>query len=334
MSIEDAVGRTSALPVAVSDPPETAEQARPLAVSEPPTPEGEPLATSDADTSRTFRRTSIKQVEANRRNARNSTGPTTLEGKRASRLNALTHGLRAKEVIIPGESPAEFEAILKELREDWQPVGHTERHLVEEIGLAEWRLCRGHRAELGEIRTQLAGHKPREKSSTTGIAYERQVVAYVLNEIEFNGEVSEESFEQLEDIFGDEEDSLAATLKLFFIDKRPEANEKGQNSNGQLLRRPPCAKQRAACEYLETTLKDLVRQERKQDKQQRIDLEIVRQRLSIPRARELETIQRYETVANRDLYRAIDQLENLQRRRRGEPSPPTVNVNVSNDRSD
>jgi hypothetical protein len=31
------------------------------------------------------------------------------------------------------------------------------------------------------------------------------------------------------------------------------------------------------------------------------------------------------------MYRDIDQLERLQRRRRGEPPPPTVNVKVSND---
>ena len=94
------------------------------------------------------------------------------------------------------------------------------------------------------------------------------------------------------------------------------------------------AKKAAARKHLEMTLTDLDRQERKLHKQERIDLEIVRQRLSIPQASELETIQRYETAIKRDMYRAIDQLERLQRRRRGEPPPPTVNVNVSCDDDD
>src|SRR5271165_2365428 len=98
-----------------------------MVVNEPPKQETQSAVTKDADTSQVPRRTSARQIEANRKNALHSKGPTTPEGKQASRLNALTHGLRAKEVIVPGqEDPAQFEAILRELREDWKPVGHTE----------------------------------------------------------------------------------------------------------------------------------------------------------------------------------------------------------------
>src|SRR5215467_1741355 len=100
-------------------------------------PKGQFPEMKDADLSPAPRSTSVRQIEANRRNALHSTGPTTAEGKHASRLNALKHGLRAKEVVIPGqEDPEEFEAILKELREDWKPEGHTEMHLVDQIALA------------------------------------------------------------------------------------------------------------------------------------------------------------------------------------------------------
>ncbi len=43
--------------------------------------------------------TSFRQIEANRRNARLSTGPTTEEGKKKSRRNAVRHGLTAETVI-------------------------------------------------------------------------------------------------------------------------------------------------------------------------------------------------------------------------------------------
>ena len=43
--------------------------------------------------------TSIRQIEANRRNALKSTGPKTEEGKSQSRRNAVRHGLTAETVI-------------------------------------------------------------------------------------------------------------------------------------------------------------------------------------------------------------------------------------------
>ena len=43
------------------------------------------------------------QREANRQNSQRSTGPKTLEGKEASRRNALKHGMTGAGVVIPGE---------------------------------------------------------------------------------------------------------------------------------------------------------------------------------------------------------------------------------------
>ena len=54
--------------------------------------------------------TSLRQIEANRRNALKSTGPTTPEGKERSRCNAVRHGLTAETVIAVLESSEDYEA--------------------------------------------------------------------------------------------------------------------------------------------------------------------------------------------------------------------------------
>ena len=44
---------------------------------------------------------SDKQLEANRQNALQSTGPTTMDGVDAIKLNALRHGLRSVHTVVP-----------------------------------------------------------------------------------------------------------------------------------------------------------------------------------------------------------------------------------------
>jgi hypothetical protein len=54
--------------------------------------------------------TSLRQIEANRRNARLSTGPISEEGKRRSRQNAVRHGLTAETVIDALEDAEDYAA--------------------------------------------------------------------------------------------------------------------------------------------------------------------------------------------------------------------------------
>src|SRR4051794_24120243 len=90
-----------------------------------------------------------RQVQANRANARKSTGPRTSAGKGKSALNALTHGVLAKTNLVFGEDDAEFEQMVDELTESFQPVGGYELMLVERIVGGFWRLRRLRRFETG-----------------------------------------------------------------------------------------------------------------------------------------------------------------------------------------
>jgi hypothetical protein len=85
---------------------------------------------------------SAKQQEANQRNAQHSTGPKTPDGKEKVRFNALKHGLRARNTILPFENPEEFNQLCAELENDWQPQDRTEKLHVEQMAVHQWLLMR------------------------------------------------------------------------------------------------------------------------------------------------------------------------------------------------
>ena len=90
------------------------------------------------------------QIDANRRNSQKSTGPRTPEGKAAVSRNALKHGFRSQDVVLPGEDPdGDFSLLLEELNAEWQPDTLTDRTLVEDLAGVLWRQQRAARIERG-----------------------------------------------------------------------------------------------------------------------------------------------------------------------------------------
>src|SRR6516165_7099599 len=74
--------------------------------------------------------TSLRQIEANRRNARKSTGPLTEEGKQRSRCNAVRHGLMAETVIAALEDAEDYQAFEAVIVADYDAQSAVERELV------------------------------------------------------------------------------------------------------------------------------------------------------------------------------------------------------------
>jgi hypothetical protein len=86
--------------------------------------------------------TSTRQIEANRANAKKSSGPKTTNGKARSRINALRHGLTAEMLIIAGENASELEKLREALLERYRPQCVLEAELVERLLGLLWRLRR------------------------------------------------------------------------------------------------------------------------------------------------------------------------------------------------
>jgi hypothetical protein len=78
------------------------------------------------------------QIFANRLNARKSTGPRTEAGKAASRMNALKHGIDSQTAVLPGEDPAEYEALAAEYSERFKPSTPEQHFLVQTMIQADW----------------------------------------------------------------------------------------------------------------------------------------------------------------------------------------------------
>jgi len=75
------------------------------------------------------------------------TGPRTAEGKAASSMNAMSHGLTSRMAVLPGEDPAQFQHLRRSLLKEHQPATPTEKLLVEEMAQAHWRLDRVRRRQ-------------------------------------------------------------------------------------------------------------------------------------------------------------------------------------------
>src|SRR5229473_1523381 len=98
--------------------------------------------------------TSVRQIEANRRNALNSTGPITAEGKQRSRCNAVRHGLTAETVIGALEDAEDYKAFEAAITADYDVQSAVERELVLRLASLLWRLRRATTMETGLFEIQ------------------------------------------------------------------------------------------------------------------------------------------------------------------------------------
>ena len=97
------------------------------------------------------------QIIANRLNAQKSTGPTSPEGKAKSAMNALKSGIDAWSHIIPGEDPAELEALTEQFLQHYRPADPVQVSLVDTLISTEWiqRRLRRIEAQLWNYRVDI-----------------------------------------------------------------------------------------------------------------------------------------------------------------------------------
>ena len=94
------------------------------------------------------------QIEANRRNAQKSTGPTSVTGKATSSMNALKTGIDAKSLVLPSENRADLDQLIADYYLHHQPASPDARAFVDDLIYCEWTLRRLRAAETQAWRYQ------------------------------------------------------------------------------------------------------------------------------------------------------------------------------------
>jgi hypothetical protein len=104
---------------------------------------------------------SQKQIDANRRNARKSTGPITEAGKAVAKFNALRHGMTAESAVLPYEDHLAYAMLREALLSHYAPANVAEELLVDVVANSYWRLLRARRVETSTMKLGIQALKQR-----------------------------------------------------------------------------------------------------------------------------------------------------------------------------
>ncbi len=104
------------------------------------------------------------QINANRENAKHSTGPSQ-EGKKKTRLNAVTHGYAGQTVVVPDHELEAYNKHFASFSAEYQPVGPTEEFMVQ--SLADLTFSASQIRALTTNRIYLAGARPVHNTNET-----------------------------------------------------------------------------------------------------------------------------------------------------------------------
>ena len=329
-----------------------------------------------------IKKTSTAKVEANRRNAQNSTGPKTPEGKNRSRWNSLKHGVLSSTLLFEDDkNHAEFELLLDAYLEEFQPDGFLETQQVERIAVAHWRQTLGYRAEAGQARRQQASARWRklireavefgvtdypfslddkEKRKLwfeyRNLKEQIKAVRDIRNDMERRGGIDAGSVKKLLEAFAGDESAKAILAMVPRISKDTEWLEYDEallyaarlldpatkDENKAAAAAPPDQGGRSKQtgnssmgkgnnpprngmndSYLETALKVIDERLREMEllkiqieENEQLELDADRIQSVVPSGMSADVLLRYSTTYERQYYRALKELRDIQRERR------------------
>ncbi|MGA7380542.1 MAG: hypothetical protein WBX03_06795 [Terriglobales bacterium] len=287
------------------------------------------------------------KAAANKEISKKSSGPKSVQGKRFASRNAIRHGILAGDLLLPGESRAEFDWVREKLFSDLAPVGFRESVQVEIYGANYWRLRRVYHAETGEITKLLCELNPAAELATAEHSRQYLQATSDLKELEkieeqinLQARVSSENLEWLRKLpYGEPANALVRTIELVPDDESREDSHTGREETSAVTESPEPASAESAATSPEDggfardlllngveCLKRTIVQEIVYHGQYPVlKVEAKKNALHVPQEAVLNRFTRYEKHCVDKMTEAENKLERMQRLRRGdEVFPPSA----------
>ena len=216
-----------------------------------------------------------------------------------ARWNALKHGVLSQPAVLPTEDPSQFQELLKNLREDRKPKGALEELLVEKVAVCFWRLRRILVHDFGNNLCESNSGVLAATQTYTDLDTHIKQVADIRQEMTEGGSIA------------DLKERLRGLVERRVVELKRDLSSLTDEEARQLP------------DPIIALLERSAEKSKREAQARRLALAIVN--------KSMDTLLRYETANERQLNRAIDQLERLQRQRAGDYVPPPVKVGVSTD---
>lgn len=292
-----------------------------------------------------------------------ATGPRTTAGKQRSSRNSRKGGFFSKDILIPGESAAEYDSLLKGLLKEFQPQGTAEIDLVRELVWLHWRkrrLAHVERAEIldtiefgpSDFRRRLLDEAVFLLRGETGGLLKHSGNPFILMEAiesltEFRNQFEQSGFRKdrhnllasvpnarspegrLEELYDavhymTDPGRIGVLEKYLKYEKLAMTNEMSSEdapSRDEL--------EREMLEIFDEEIRRLKRTKEMVDSLCERRDEYVFVAGLIPSGEAMERLIHYEAHIGRQYDRILNRLERLQRLRRGQSAPPTLNVEIT-----
>ena len=266
---------------------------------------------------------SQRKIEANRRNAQKSTGPRTTAGKVQARLNAITHGILAKEAVVMDgdgvENAADFAQLVTDLHAQLRPQDAVEHVLVDRIAACYWRLRRAQRYEVGAVREGLDDCRSTSAEPGPNVKEHYAGVRKLEMALAIEKHLDQEPAERRQAL-GAQSPEVALNASTDELDHRP------SDGSDPSVKEPPAQESEDRFAKMEEAIREykgLTEQAEKQDALAESRRPLL---AALPSDEQLNRLIRYESMLDRQLHRALSE---LRRRRSWNPLQPPEDADTN-----